>query len=205
MMPKSSRKLPSFQCGTAPAIDPEAEIEKVVELAKKAEVAIIVIELNGWTSKHVAKEAKLGAASIILGPTTNIQRVVERSVFVWYDSCCIRWRTSEQRARSLYQTLSIRSMLESTWRCQAGTNGTVHTTCHVGALSQAHSLETIKARVRKVLELVQKSAKGASEILAGDGEGRTDEREEDKVLMRSLAAQSVVLLKLIIIIMLLPM
>ncbi|CAG8729926.1 2925_t:CDS:2, partial [Acaulospora colombiana] len=61
--------------------------------------------------------------------------------------------------------------------------------------SRKITLETIKARARKVLELVQKSAKGAPEILDGDGEERTDDKEEDKVLMRSLAAQSVVLLK----------
>ncbi|OBZ75776.1 putative beta-glucosidase J [Grifola frondosa] len=54
---------------------------------------------------------------------------------------------------------------------------------------------TLKERATKVLELVQKCARGAPEILDGDGLERTHETEADKALMRHLAAQSIVLLK----------
>ncbi|KAF8888341.1 glycoside hydrolase family 3 protein [Infundibulicybe gibba] len=53
----------------------------------------------------------------------------------------------------------------------------------------------IKERARKVLELVQKCAVEAPEILDGDGEERTVESEEDTALMRRVAAESVVLMK----------
>ncbi|KAF7299413.1 Glycoside hydrolase family 3 protein [Mycena indigotica] len=53
----------------------------------------------------------------------------------------------------------------------------------------------IKERAKKVLELVQKCAIGAPDILDGDGIERTLESDEDKELMRNVAAQSIVLLK----------
>ncbi|KAJ6482510.1 beta-glucosidase [Mycena sanguinolenta] len=53
----------------------------------------------------------------------------------------------------------------------------------------------IKQRATKVLELVQKCAAGAPEVLDGDGEERTLESDTDKDLMRRVAAQSIVLLK----------
>ncbi|KAF8201332.1 beta-glucosidase [Mycena galopus ATCC 62051] len=53
----------------------------------------------------------------------------------------------------------------------------------------------IKQRATKVLELVQKCAIGAPEVLDGDGEERTLESDADKDLMRRVAAQSIVLLK----------
>ncbi|KAJ7220655.1 beta-glucosidase [Mycena pura] len=53
----------------------------------------------------------------------------------------------------------------------------------------------IKQRATKVLELVQKCAIGAPEILDGDGEERTQESDADNSLMRRVAAQSIVLLK----------
>ncbi|KAK7052101.1 glycoside hydrolase family 3 protein [Favolaschia claudopus] len=53
----------------------------------------------------------------------------------------------------------------------------------------------IKQRAHKVLELVQKCANGAPEVLDGDGEERTLESDADKDLMRRVAAQSIVLLK----------
>jgi beta-glucosidase len=46
-----------------------------------------------------------------------------------------------------------------------------------------------------VLELAQKCAKCAPEVLDGDGSEKTRESEEDKKLMRSVAAASIVLLK----------
>ncbi|KAJ7259221.1 beta-glucosidase [Mycena rebaudengoi] len=61
--------------------------------------------------------------------------------------------------------------------------------------SRKVTLRTIKQRATKVLELVQKCAIGAPEVLDGDGEERTLESEEDKILMRRVAAQSIVLLK----------
>lgn len=57
------------------------------------------------------------------------------------------------------------------------------------------TLRTVKERAKKVLELVQKSAQGAPEVLDGDGLEYTRESESDTALMRSLAAQSIVLLK----------
>nr|AAG59831.1 beta-glucosidase [Volvariella volvacea] len=53
----------------------------------------------------------------------------------------------------------------------------------------------IKDRARVVLELVKKCAQGAPEILDGDGEERTVELESDKLLMRRIASESIVLLK----------
>ncbi|KNZ74982.1 putative beta-glucosidase I [Termitomyces sp. J132] len=62
---------------------------------------------------------------------------------------------------------------------------------------QSRKLTTrdIRSRARKVLELVQKCARGAPEILDGDGEERTVNSEEDTMLMRKVAAESIVLLK----------
>ncbi|KAG6825905.1 hypothetical protein H0H92_001914 [Tricholoma furcatifolium] len=53
----------------------------------------------------------------------------------------------------------------------------------------------VRARARRVLELVQKCAQGAPEVLDSDGIERTVESEEDKVLMRKVASESIVLLK----------
>ncbi|KAJ3505186.1 hypothetical protein NMY22_g17672 [Coprinellus aureogranulatus] len=68
---------------------------------------------------------------------------------------------------------------------------------YVGRCLQAKKItvRTIKERAKKVLELVQKCAHGAPEILDGDGEERTVESEEDKELMRKVAAESIVLMK----------
>ncbi|KAF6758454.1 beta-glucosidase [Ephemerocybe angulata] len=68
---------------------------------------------------------------------------------------------------------------------------------HVGRCLQAKkvTVRTIKERAKKVLELVQRCAKGAPEVLDGDGEERTLESGEDKELMRKIAAESIVLLK----------
>lgn len=54
---------------------------------------------------------------------------------------------------------------------------------------------TLKSRARRVLQLVQRCATGAPEVLDGDGVERTEEREDDTRLMRHLAASSIVLLK----------
>ncbi|TFY57890.1 hypothetical protein EVJ58_g6745 [Rhodofomes roseus] len=54
---------------------------------------------------------------------------------------------------------------------------------------------TVKERAAKVLELVQKCAKAAPEILDGDGQEHTVDTPEEKTLMRRLAAESIVLLK----------
>ncbi len=61
--------------------------------------------------------------------------------------------------------------------------------------SRKITARTVKERAKKVLELTQKCAQGAPEILDGDGLEYTRESESDKALMRSLAAQSIVLLK----------
>ncbi|THH14189.1 hypothetical protein EW146_g6124 [Bondarzewia mesenterica] len=57
------------------------------------------------------------------------------------------------------------------------------------------TIRTIKERARKVLELVQRCAKETPEVLDGDGVECTHESEEDKMLMRKVAAESIVLLK----------
>ncbi|KZT03376.1 glycoside hydrolase family 3 protein [Laetiporus sulphureus 93-53] len=54
---------------------------------------------------------------------------------------------------------------------------------------------TVKERARKVLELAQRCAKAAPEILDGDGLERTEDTPEERALMRELAAASIVLLK----------
>ncbi|KAK7040389.1 hypothetical protein VNI00_009866 [Paramarasmius palmivorus] len=61
--------------------------------------------------------------------------------------------------------------------------------------SRKVTARTVKARARKVLELVQRCCKEAPEILDGDGEERTVESDEDKVLMKQVASESIVLLK----------
>ncbi|EEB90824.1 hypothetical protein MPER_10922, partial [Moniliophthora perniciosa FA553] len=61
--------------------------------------------------------------------------------------------------------------------------------------SRKVTARTVKARARKVLELVQRCCKEAPEILDGDGEERTVESDEDKALMRQVASESIVLLK----------
>ncbi|KAF9043921.1 glycoside hydrolase family 3 protein [Panaeolus papilionaceus] len=57
------------------------------------------------------------------------------------------------------------------------------------------NIRTVKQRARKVLDLVQKCAAGAPEVLDGDGIERTVDTEESKVLLRQSAAQSIVLLR----------
>lgn len=74
------------------------------------------------------------------------------------------------------------------------------------------TVRTIKERARKVLELVQRCAKEAPEVdsslsitqkqltellqvLDGDGQEYTRESEDDKILMRKVAAESIVLLR----------
>ncbi|CAL1703114.1 unnamed protein product [Somion occarium] len=54
---------------------------------------------------------------------------------------------------------------------------------------------TVKERAKKVLELTQKCAQGAPEVLNGDGLEYTRESDADKALMRHIASQSIVLLK----------
>lgn len=54
---------------------------------------------------------------------------------------------------------------------------------------------TVKERAAKVLELVQKCATSAPEILDGDGLEHTRDTPDEKALMRQLAAASIVLLK----------
>ncbi|EIN07857.1 hypothetical protein PUNSTDRAFT_121061 [Punctularia strigosozonata HHB-11173 SS5] len=61
--------------------------------------------------------------------------------------------------------------------------------------SRKITVRTIKERARKVLELTQKCAQGAPQVLDGDGSEKTRESDEDKALMRSVAAASIVLLK----------
>ncbi|PPQ85427.1 hypothetical protein CVT25_006319 [Psilocybe cyanescens] len=57
------------------------------------------------------------------------------------------------------------------------------------------TVRTVKARAGKVLEMVKKCAAGAPEILDGDGRERTVDTQESKDLLRSVAAQSIVLLR----------
>ncbi|KZP04828.1 glycoside hydrolase family 3 protein [Athelia psychrophila] len=54
---------------------------------------------------------------------------------------------------------------------------------------------TVKEHARKTVELVQKCAKGAPEILDGDGIERAVESDADTALLRTLAAETIVLLK----------
>ncbi|KAG8761181.1 hypothetical protein FRC14_006230 [Serendipita sp. 396] len=61
--------------------------------------------------------------------------------------------------------------------------------------SRKVTLETVKGRAKRVLELAQKCAKGAPEVLDGDGVERSDDSDKDTDFMRSLAAQTIVLLK----------
>ncbi|KAK7040397.1 hypothetical protein VNI00_009875 [Paramarasmius palmivorus] len=61
--------------------------------------------------------------------------------------------------------------------------------------SKKVSTRIIKARARNVLEFVQKCCQEAPEILDGDGEERTVESDDDKVLMKQIASESIVLLK----------
>ncbi|OSD02184.1 glycoside hydrolase family 3 protein [Trametes coccinea BRFM310] len=53
----------------------------------------------------------------------------------------------------------------------------------------------VKERARKVLELVQRCAKGAPEILDGDGIERTGDLQAGRDIMTRLASQAIVLLK----------
>lgn len=57
------------------------------------------------------------------------------------------------------------------------------------------AVHTIKERAKKVLELVQKCAREAPEILDGDGQEYSRDTEEDKLLMRKIAGESITLLK----------
>ncbi|KAF9229019.1 glycoside hydrolase family 3 protein [Gyrodon lividus] len=61
--------------------------------------------------------------------------------------------------------------------------------------SRKLTVRTIKERAKKVVELAKRVAQEAPQILDGDGIERTVESDEDKVLMRKLAAESIVLLK----------
>ncbi|KAJ3506547.1 hypothetical protein NLJ89_g6807 [Agrocybe chaxingu] len=54
---------------------------------------------------------------------------------------------------------------------------------------------TIKQRAKQVLQLVQKCAQGAPEVLDGDGAERTVDTPESTELLRKVAAESIVLLR----------
>ncbi|KAF8437627.1 glycoside hydrolase family 3 protein [Boletus edulis BED1] len=62
-------------------------------------------------------------------------------------------------------------------------------------VSRKITVRTVKERAKKVLELAKRVAQESPEILDGDGIERTVESEEDKALLRKLAAESIVLLK----------
>ncbi|KAF8839076.1 glycoside hydrolase family 3 protein [Paxillus ammoniavirescens] len=67
-------------------------------------------------------------------------------------------------------------------------------------VSRKLTVRTIKERAKKVVELAKRVAQEAPEVIAsnilnGDGIERTVESDEDKALMRKLAAESIVLLK----------
>ncbi|KIM49903.1 glycoside hydrolase family 3 protein [Hebeloma cylindrosporum] len=61
--------------------------------------------------------------------------------------------------------------------------------------SRKVTLRTIKKRAKNVLELVQKCAQGAPEVLDGDGIERTVDTQESSELLRKVAAESIVLLR----------
>ncbi|KDQ59962.1 glycoside hydrolase family 3 protein [Jaapia argillacea MUCL 33604] len=56
-------------------------------------------------------------------------------------------------------------------------------------------VRTVKERAKKVLEMVKKCAAGAPEVLDGDGKEYTRESPADKLLMKKVASESIVLLK----------
>ncbi|EJU05925.1 hypothetical protein DACRYDRAFT_127572 [Dacryopinax primogenitus] len=62
---------------------------------------------------------------------------------------------------------------------------------------ESHKLtvEDIKSRAKKVLELVQRIAKASPEILDGDQQERSDDPPEHRALLRKVAGSSIVLLK----------
>ncbi|KAF9235301.1 glycoside hydrolase family 3 protein [Melanogaster broomeanus] len=62
-------------------------------------------------------------------------------------------------------------------------------------VSRKLTVRTVKERAKKVVELAKRVAQEAPELLDGDGIERTVESDEDKALMRKLAAESIVLLK----------
>ncbi|KAG8814210.1 hypothetical protein FRC17_001247 [Serendipita sp. 399] len=61
--------------------------------------------------------------------------------------------------------------------------------------SRKTTFETVKARAKRVLELAKKCAQGAPEVLDGDGSERSEDKKADLAFMRSLAAQTITLLK----------
>ncbi|KAI0761860.1 beta-glucosidase [Irpex lacteus] len=61
--------------------------------------------------------------------------------------------------------------------------------------SRKITVRTVKERARKVLELTQKCAAAAPEVLDGDLQEYTRESEEDAALMRRVASSAIVLLK----------
>ncbi|KZO89750.1 glycoside hydrolase family 3 protein [Calocera viscosa TUFC12733] len=61
--------------------------------------------------------------------------------------------------------------------------------------SQKLTVEEIKARAKRVLQLVQRIAKASPEILDGDQQERSSDPPEHRALLRKVAASSIVLLK----------
>ncbi|KAF9473031.1 hypothetical protein BDN70DRAFT_817828 [Pholiota conissans] len=61
--------------------------------------------------------------------------------------------------------------------------------------SRKITTRTLKARAKKVLELVKKCAAGAPEVLDGDGIERTVDTPETTELLRKVGAESIVLLR----------
>ncbi|PFH53517.1 glycoside hydrolase family 3 protein [Amanita thiersii Skay4041] len=62
-------------------------------------------------------------------------------------------------------------------------------------ISRKITVGTIKERARSVLNLVQKCARAAPEILTGDGQERTIDSKSDQDFMRQIASKAIVLLK----------
>jgi len=62
-------------------------------------------------------------------------------------------------------------------------------------ISRKITARTVKERARAVLELIQRSCKEAPEIIDNGDVEQSKDTDEEKLLMRKLAAESIVLLK----------
>ncbi|EJT97239.1 hypothetical protein DACRYDRAFT_18936 [Dacryopinax primogenitus] len=158
-------------------------------------------------AKILAPECKLKAASMLLGPTCNIQRVnrdLSRTLLRLMNregiSACIKHlvgNEQEQERRGSDSLNSDRPLQESYLYpfILAQKNSKPWSYMTASVISPPIVERSLISIVQRVAEFVKKVATSAPEILDGDQKERTYDTRADAALLRKVASNAIVLLK----------